>query len=480
MNIKLKKVDAIIMVAMIMIASTVLIQIGALPGKENVHVPVIEFAQSIEKRTLTVKSFSETLLWSDFEIKGKCDVSELEEYVTKEDKIKYCSGKIEIIHKPTGKEICNWTFPQAPELPYSILLANEKDVSPEDEGAHFKSIINTREWWYFTVVFSNDCELPGWVATIGFCHLAWGDLKLTLKPDLIVVSLQSPNGEKYGGMINKKRGGLLGLIGLLTLDAKTPGVDLKYGKSWAKGRYPQWHVHAEDEDIDEQNEIIIDLDFFAPSSALWLHSSRLIDKGEGKIANYILTGCKVEGTVKINNLEFKVKGSGHHEHSWSPAFLQLAIKGWDLCYFVLDNGWTIYYSNYYLTRQILSLKTTIINPLATVIITTDEGKKITKFENVDVTVENFDKLFLFLKIPVDLSVNAKPKVFSQPLLRSYNIKLEFDISSKNTYEKIWKFPTYVGMKIGINSLTGSITWSDGDEQKVDLKGTGSVWFMRSF
>ena len=244
MNIKLKKVDAIIIVAMIIIAGIVLFQIGILPQKEKVQIPVIQFTQDVEKRTLTVKSFSEAILWSDIEIIGTCDKSDLGDYVTKGDNIKYCSGNIVMTHKPTGSEIGSWTFPPAPELPYSILLPNEKDVSPQDEGVHFKSIINTREWWYFTVVFSNDCELPGWVATIGFCHLAWGDLKLTLKPDLIVVTLQSPNGEKYGGMLNKKRGGILGLIGSLTLDAKTPGVDIKYGKSWAKGGSPQWHVHA--------------------------------------------------------------------------------------------------------------------------------------------------------------------------------------------------------------------------------------------
>lgn len=480
MSIKLKKVDAILIVAMIVIAGIVLFQIGILPQKEKVKIPDIQFTQDVEKRTLTVKSFSEAILWSDIEITGTCDKSDLGDYVTKGDKLQACSGNIVVIHKPTDSEIGSWTFPPAPELPYSILLSNEKDVSPQDEGVHFKSIINTREWWYFTVVFSNDCELPGWVATIGFCHLAWGDLKLTLKPDLIVVTLQSPTGEKYGGMVNKKRGGILGLIGSLTLDAKTPGVDLKYGKSWAKGESPQWHVHAEDEDIDEENEIIIDLDYFSPSNPLWIHSSRLIDKGKGKIADYIFTGCEVYGTVKINNLEFKVKGTGHHEHSWSPGFLQLSIKGWDWCYMVLDNGWSIFYSNYYLTRQIFTPATSKINPLAAIVITNDKGTRMTKLENVDITFEKFDKLFLLLKIPTDISINAKPKVLSQPLLKTYNIRLDLDLKAKNTYEKMWKFPTYVGMKVGLNSITGKITWSDDGGQEVELKGTASVWFMRSF
>ena len=480
MTIKLKKVDVILIVAMIVIAGIVFYEIGILPEEEKERIPVIEFTQDVEERTLTVKSFSETILWSDIQITGTCDKSDLGKYVTKGDKIEECSGNIIITHLIIGAEMGNWIFPLAPELPYSILMSNEKDVSPEDEGVHFKSIINTREWWYFSVVFNDDCDLPGWIATIGFCHLAWGDLKLTLKPDLIVVTLQSPSGEKYGGMLNKKRGGVLGLIGLLTLDAKTPGVDLKYGKSWAKGDAPQWHVHGEDEDIDEENQIIIDLDYFALSNPLWIHSNRLLDKGKGKIANYVFTGCKVEGKVILNNLVYNVNGTGHYEHSWSPGFLQLSIKGWDLCYIALDNGWTLYYSNYYLTRQILSHETSKINPLATIIITNNKGNKITKLDNVDITIDKFDKLFLLLKVPLDLGLNAKPKVLSQPLLNSYGIKLQLDLESKNTYEKIWKFPTYVGMKIGLNSVNGKITWSDNGQQEVELEGTAVVWFMRSF
>ena len=225
---------------------------------------------------------------------------------------------------------------------------------------------------------------------------------------------------------------------------------------------------------------MIDLDYFAPSNPLWIHSSRLIDKGKGIIANYIFTGCKVEGTVKLNNLEFKVKGTGHHEHSWSPGFLQLSIKGWDWCYMVLDNGWSIYYGNYYLTRQILLPATTRINPLAIIVVTNDKGTKMTKLENVDITVEKFDKLFTLLKIPTNLGIIARPKILSQPLLKTYNIKLELDIKTKNTYEKMWKFPTYVGMKVGLNSITGMVAWSEDGTQEMDLKGTGTFWFMRSF
>ena len=481
MKIGLRKIDAIIIVIMIAIAGFVFYKIGFISNEEKPFIPKIEFEADFKEYTLTVKSVSGTYTWSDLDIIGKCDYSDVGKYVMRGDKIKDCVDVITIVYKKNGAAIGTWEFPPIPELPESLILPNLRDVSPEDEGVHFKTIANTREWWYFTVVFDQDSDLPGWTATIGFLHMAWGDLKLTLKPDVMDITLHSPDGKEYGGIINKKRGGIFGLLGTLTLNAKTPGVDISYGKSFAKGKAPKWTVYAVDDDIDEENEIILDLTFFAPSSPLWIHSNRLIDKGEGKIANYIFTGCEVTGSVILNGLNYTVKGIGHHEHSWSPGFLQLAIKGWDWCQISLENGWSIYYSKYYLTRQILSIKTTTINPLATLVITDDKGKTITILDDIDITIEKSDKLFLLLKIPTEITIKAKPKSLSQPLLKSYNIRFELNIKAVNTLEKTWRFPTYVGMKVGLCTANGKISWSDNEgDHLVKLEGTASAWFMRSF
>jgi predicted secreted hydrolase len=191
-------------------------------------------------------------------------------------------------------------------------------------------------------------------------------------------------------------------------------------------------------------------------------------------------GCEVTGTVKLDGLEFNVKGIGHHEHSWSLGIVKFTIHGWDWYYMKLDNGWNIYYSKYYLTRQILPSQTTRINPLATLIITTDHGETVTILENLDITIKNSDKLFLLLKMPKDIKISAKPSI-SQILLKTSDISLNIDITAKNTYDKTWKFPTYVGMKIGLNTVTGSIKWSDNDgNHEVELNGIGTIWNMRRF
>ena len=143
-----------------------------------------------------------------------------------------------------------------------------------------------------------------------------------------------------------------------------------------------------------------------------------------------------------------------------------------------NNGWNIYYSKYYLTNQILDQKTSRINPYATIIITTDQGETLTLLEDIDITTQQTDTLFLLLKMPSRFSIKAKTSA-SQLLLKSFNINLNLDILAENTYDKTWKFPTYLGMKIGLCTVNGRIQWSDSDEDHdIELIGTGTIWNMR--
>jgi hypothetical protein len=478
-----KKIDAVIIIIMIIISVLVFYNVGYKTDEGNELIPKIEFIMDDGNKTLIVKSSQEQVFWKDIGIEGICDKSHLGRYVLEGDKIINCEGTIQIKHIPSSKILYTYIFSPTPKLPNSILLSNYRDVSPEDEGVHFNTILNTREWWYFTVVFDKNSDLPGWVAVIGFCHLSWGDLKGTFKPDIMIITLNSPDGKKYGGMINKDRGGVLGLgiLGDEGLEASTPGVDLKFDDSWARGEAPRWHIHAEDNEIDEENKITIDLDYFSTSPPLWLHSSRLIDKGEGEIANYIFIGCQVTGEITLNGLKYDVRGIGHYEHFWSPGFLKFMFDGWDQCHITLDNGWNVYYSKYYIIKQRLDSKTTIINPYAKIVITTDNGETIMLLDDIDITVEKSDRLFLLLKMPTLIRIKAKPNPLSQPLLNTYKINLDLNILAENTNDKTWKIPTYVGMKIGLNTATGKIKWTDDDGiHEINLNGTGAIWNMRKF
>ena len=480
MNLKLRKIDVIFIVIMIAIAAIVFIRAGYGPEDEKPNVPEIRFYKDDVNKLLVVQYISSSNIpWDDIQIDGLCDKSNLGEFVRVGDEIVDCSGIIDIIHKPTQTLLYHWKFTPRPTLPGSIILSNMRAVSPEDEGAHFNKIQNTREWWYYTVVFGEDSELSGWVANIAFMHMAWGDLRFTFKPDILVVTLHSPDGKEFGGLKASDRGKILGFLGNPTFEATSPGVDLQYEESWAKGEAPEWHVHAEFIEDSSQNEIIIDLDFFAPSSPYWTQSSRIIDKGEGNLANYVYTGCEVDGEVTIDGLEYIVNGLGHHEHCWSPGLIKTSIKGWDWCHITLDDGWNVYYSNYYYTRDLFTPDSNKVNPNAIVFVTTDKGDTLTLLQDVELTVTRSSKLFLLVQMPSELKISATPSNLMQPLLSSYNVQLDMDIVADNTYERTWKTPTHVGMKLGLNEIIGKISWSDDSgDHVVDLNGLGAIWFMR--
>jgi hypothetical protein len=83
-------------------------------------------------------------------------------------------------------------------------------------------------------------------------------------------------------------------------------------------------------------------------------------------------------------------------------------------------------------------------------------------------------------MPQEINLNAQPGLV-QPLLNTFDISLNLGLRFAESYEKIWKFPTYVGMKIGRNTVSGSISWNDDDgEHIVELEGIGTMWSMRAF
>jgi hypothetical protein len=419
-KLKIKKIDAIIVVVLIIIAGLVLFKVGYIfPIKDDI-------------------------------IETEPDIDDIE---------------------PTPTAI--------PTPPETITLGYMRAVSPEDEGVHFDKINICREWWYFSAIFNENSDLNGWVLSISFNHMARGDLIGTSKPDMLVITLHGPNGEEYGGIINKERG--FGIIKQPTLKANSPGVNVRYDDSWAEGESPEWHVHVEDNEIDNNHDIVIDLTYFAPFEPIWTVGDKAFEISNSNLASYIFTGCRVNGKVIIDNQEYLVNGTGHHEHSWSPHIVSRGlINGWDWSHIILDNGWNIYYSNYYPTPQFVSSLSSKLNPYGSLIITTDEGKTITILDNInpEITKSN-DEIFPFVKIPLEIDINAKAGL-SQPLLSTYNIEFNIKIKSENSYEKIWKFPTYVGMSVGRSTITGTIAWTDNEgNHELDLSGIGTQWSMRA-
>lgn len=476
MKHKFKKIDAVIIVALILIAGIVFFKAGYIPDPSKPETPKVYFDQDDVSNKLVVSYVAGDILWIDIEIYGSCDTSDLGKYVVKGNELIDCRGEINLIHKPTGENLGNWKFTEREELPVSLDI--DRAVSPEDEGPHYNQLLVSREWWYYTVVFADNCDLPGWTLTVSFNHMSRTDL-FFLKPDILFVTLNSPDGKKYGGIVEEDRP--LGILRQPTLQAtsSSKGFKVSFDESFATGKAPNWHVHVEGENIDDKHDIVIDLQFFAPSAPFWTYSSRLLDKSEGNIASYVFTGCEVTGTIKLDNLPFIVNGIGHHEHTWASGIISKAlIRGWDWCHVTLENGWNIYYSNYYFLPQVQTTKIYKATPFAQLYITTDQGKSLTRLEDLTIEIAESDRLFLLVNMPIQTKISAVPKS-SQILLSPYDINLDLNITADNTLEKTWKRFTYVGMKIGRTTVSGRITWSDEDgDHNIELNGIGTIWNMR--
>ncbi len=481
MKKKLKKIDVVIIVILLIVSTIVLFRAKIIEDPRAPKPPEIHFIQDDANKKLEVTYVSKEVRWDELIITGNCDTSKLGKNVVEGDEITGCYGTITITHIKTGIDYGSWIFTKEKKLPTSIMLPEQRVVSPENEGAHYKSqILINREWWYYTVVFSKNSALAGWTATISFNHMARGDLFVT-KPDLLIVTLHSPDGKEYGGIEERKRP-LLGDYSFLsepTLQTSSSEKMFKvsFEDSYVQGRAPNWYIHI-DGKIGE-DDIEMDLTYEAESPPIWTYSSRPIDKSKGNIASYVFMGCNVKGKVKLNGMEAEVKGIGHHEHTWISGLLTSGLlRGWDWCHMTLENGWNIYYSNYYFTPEFKSTKTYKINPFANIIITSDQGETITLLQKTEVKITDSEKIFLLLNMPNKISISSKTAV-TQILLSENNIQLNLDIESQNTLDQTWKRFAHVGMKIGMSNINGKITWEDNNvNHEINLKGVGTIWNMR--
>lgn len=480
---KFKKIDTIIIVSLLIVAGFIFYFAGYFPSlpEDKDRVPSINFEKDEKNNKLIVTYVSTIVRWSDIRIEGNCNTSGLSTYVVTGDEITDCNGVITIIYEPTKSVIDSWTFIKKDNLPinFPYNLNYPRGTVPNDEGSHFDDFLSTvtREWWYYSAIFDKNSDLAGWSVTISFNHMANGDLLLT-KPDMLIVTLHGPNGENFGGFVNRRRGA--GLIWEPTLKVKSSEAEviIEFEDSWVQGRYPEWIVNVEGKDIDKNNDIKMRLTFTAPNLAIWTHNNRPIQESKSKIANYMFTGCSVKGIVTIKEKAHNVEGIGHYEHSWSTSLLKPLIRGWDWCHMTLENGWNIYYSNYYLTSQIVSSNTYKINPLSTIIITTDKGKTITSLEDIEITIENSERINLLLKRPTEISIKAKPGV-TQPLLATYDIMLELNIKFEQSLEEKFGLIDTVTMSVGRSIINGRVKWTDEDgDHDISLNGIGSMWTMR--
>jgi hypothetical protein len=111
---------------------------------------------------------------------------------------------------------------------------------------------------------------------------------------------------------------------------------------------------------------------------------------------------------------------------------------------------------------------------------------MTELKDVNLKITQKDEnVFPLVKLPSAFSLTADPSInplylISQSLLYETKTTLIGDLEITHATNKIWKFPTYLGMKIGYCTIQGTISWSDNDgDYEVPVYGIGVSWNMRA-
>lgn len=199
-------------------------------------------------------------------------------------------------------------------------------INPADEGAHYPRLISMREWWYFNIIFDHPkSSLQNWSAMISFNHMS----KSFDQPDILFVTLYDTENNTYGGMITGEQG---------TLRAEKHTLNLSYHSSWARGLYPRWTLHIEDDTADTENTIIIDVTFNTTCKPYWVGCNTGLGNIHSLLGYYSINHCIVSGTVQLNNKTHHVKGTGYYDHFWLPFSIGGAGFFWDWFSIHFDNG----------------------------------------------------------------------------------------------------------------------------------------------
>lgn len=240
--------------------------------------------------------------------------------------------------------------------------------SMQDEGSHYPV---TREWWTFETIFTTSIDKRKW------------NLML-----IMAYNLEKPNcffQYTLFDITNKKC--------VLRKDIddeihkfkhKKNKMDLQYEQSFAKGLFPDYNLHLE----DNEQSLTIDMDFNAISNPHWIAQD--ITDGDLPIGlNFYKYGyipnTNILGKMSLDDQIFELNGKGYIEHVWGDWSYQKPLSqiknlrktirtytnlgkwwlshhkpkipnkialttennpfGYDWAWGVFDNDWSVFYGN---------------------------------------------------------------------------------------------------------------------------------------
>ena len=360
-----------------------------------------------------------------------------------------------------------------PKPPSSFILPFRQVLKPNDEGSHQgkSNRTITQEWWYFNAYFDEpDSELRNWSLMISFNEMGI--------VDMFFMNLYDDVNKSYGGSVVELSD---------AIQSSGPGVNVQYSSSYALGIYPNWHIYAEDGNLNENN-ITVNISYKANSLPLWLafNTGHNIPLSPG--GHYCVKNCEVTGEIILNETVYSVHGVGYHEHSWFKFLskeqrlvdiqnidqrkigFQDIIDVWDWFCIHFDNGWDMF-SGKFLQQS----------PLAKLmpgnLWITPDGENITEcYFFTYKFLETTNSSIPSIKIPTKIHIRG---IFLNTLIKNPLkglVRLDVIIKTKNIHEFVWGDPPLYGMWEGSCNVNETIKWRGNT---VELNGWAMMEFTRA-
>ncbi|MGF3555015.1 MAG: hypothetical protein ACQXXF_07105 [Thermoplasmatota archaeon] len=185
----------------------------------------------------------------------------------------------------------------------TTFLFNPEDIELKDDAFHGTNSINFAEWWYFDAIFDNNYSAQVNIYVFGVLTQKFVISELNIYKNGINILCR----QEYF------------IFNDLYLSTEKPFIEID-GKQFMKGYIDESGRWTYDVSLDF-HDASIDLQFTGKSKG-W--------KGYLSIGGWacVLPKAEVKGKIKLNNIEYYVKGIGYHDHNWDMTVFDLIHFGW--------------------------------------------------------------------------------------------------------------------------------------------------------
>ncbi|NPV90813.1 MAG: hypothetical protein HPY50_08580 [Firmicutes bacterium] len=199
--------------------------------------------------------------------------------------------------------------PYDPSVIYD--LARQEIVTDRDDASHKTDDPDFFEWWYFDVHSDDGCTV-----VVALKDRDYSKMHLPPVPQ-VTLQVVTPGGQNVN-IVRDYPG--------LVLEASTEYCDVKIGENfWARGRYPEYTFHAEEDGVVVEFTMKAILPGWRPGTGC-----DYFDAEKTKHFDWVVAAPRAEavGTVTIGGKTMNVKGVGYHDHNFGNVALAGNIARW--------------------------------------------------------------------------------------------------------------------------------------------------------